>query len=80
MYPDPTMDADRIRVARAAGERRCGRRWGVGTNIGRYVPPLERLGETEDSNPVPSGKESGELSTASAAFDDCHRRLSSCAA
>ena len=59
----------------AAEERR-----GVGTNIGRYVPPLERSGETEDSNPVPSGKESGELPTASAAFDDCHRRLSSCAA
>jgi hypothetical protein len=59
----------------AAEERR-----GVGTNVGRYVPPLERSGETEDSNPVPSGKESGELPTASAAFDDCHRRLSSCAA
>jgi hypothetical protein len=44
----------------AAEERR-----GVGTNIGRYVPPLERSGETEDSNPVLSGKELGELPTAS---------------
>ena len=37
----------------AAEERR-----GVGTNIGRYVPPLERSGETEDSNSVPSSGES----------------------
>jgi hypothetical protein len=65
-----------VRSASAAAEERRG----VGTNIGRYVPPLERSGETEDSNPVLSGKESGELPTASAALDDCHRRLSSCAA
>jgi hypothetical protein len=59
------------RSASAAAEERRG----VGTNIGRYVPLLEQSGETEDSNPVLSGKELGELPTTSAAFDDCHRRL-----
>jgi hypothetical protein len=53
------MDADRIRVARS--RRRAPLLKSVGaserTSAG-YVPPLERSGGTEGSNPVPSSSQS----------------------